>query len=184
MPEALHWTENDEANRLLAADPLALLIGMLLDQQFPMERAFLGPHVLAGRMGGVLDLDAIIETPEEDLVKLFQGPPAVHRFPGSMAIRTQAMCRHIADSHDGDAASIWTEAADGGDLLKRLKALPGYGDAKARVFVGILGKRFEAAPPGWEEAAADWASIADVVSFDDVSELRMRKREAKAKKKS
>jgi uncharacterized HhH-GPD family protein len=176
---ALPWTEDDDANRLLAADPLALLIGMLLDQQFPMERAFLGPHLLATRLGRGLDAADLADMDEERLTAIFKGPPAIHRFPGSMAKRTQALCRAIVDDYDGDASAIWTTAADGAELLRRLQALPGYGTAKARIFVGVLGKRLGAAPPGWEDAAADWPSIADVAAFDDVFTLREQKRAKK-----
>lgn len=179
MVEALHWTENEEANRLLARDPLALLIGMLLDQQFPMERAFLGPHLLSDRLRCDLDATAIAEADEEDLVTIFKGPPAIHRYPGSMARRTQALCRAVVDEYGGEAAQIWTTASDAADLLERLQALPGYGVQKSRIFVGILGKRIDAAPEGWEEAAADWPSIADVAVFEDVFDLRAKKRAMK-----
>ena len=183
--DALHWTDDKDANRLLAEDPLALLIGMLLDQQFPMERAFYGPYLLSQRLGIDLDADSIASMDEEALVELFKGPPAIHRYPGSMAKRTQALCRVVVDEYEGDAALVWKTAADGADLLRRLEALPGYGKAKSRVFVGILGKRLGVAPEGWEEKAADWPSIADVVVFDDVFVLREKKRAMKeaAKKK-
>lgn len=183
-PAALHFTEDDDANRLLAADPLALLIGMLLDQQFPMERAFLSPHLLRQRLGGTLDAGAIAARDEEDLVEIFRGPPALHRFPGSMAGRTRALCEVVDAEYGGDASSIWTTAADGRELLKRLEALPGFGKAKARIFVGVVGKRLGAGPPGWEQAAADWPSIADVDSFDRVVVLREQKRAAKAAKRA
>ncbi|MCB2223810.1 MAG: Fe-S cluster assembly protein HesB [Actinobacteria bacterium] len=179
-PTSLPFTEDEAANRLLATDPLALLIGMLLDQQFPMERAFLSPHLLAGRLGGTLDAGAIAATSEDDLIDVFRGPPALHRFPGSMAARTRAMCEVIAGEYDGDAAAIWRTAADGRDLLRRLEALPGFGKAKARIFVGVVGKRLGAGPPGWEDSAADWPSIADVDSFDKVQVLREQKRARKA----
>ncbi len=177
--DALHWTENEDANRLLAVDPLALLMGMLLDQQFPMERAFFGPFLLSQRLGRDLDAADIASIDEEELITLFKGPPAIHRFPGSMAKRTQSLCQFIVDEYRGDAAQIWTTASDAAELLKRLKALPGYGVAKSRIFVGILGKRLQVAPAGWEEAAADWPSIADVAAFEDVLELREKKRAMK-----
>jgi uncharacterized HhH-GPD family protein len=181
-PSALHFTEDADANRLLAADPLALLIGMLLDQQFPMERAFLSPHLLEERLGGSLDPEAIAGMDEEALVEVFRGPPALHRYPGSMAKRTAALCAHLLAEYDGDAAQVWEGAADGDDLYHRLRALPGFGESKARIFVGVLGKRLGAGPPGWEGVAADWPSIADVASFEDVADLRERKRAMKEAK--
>lgn len=177
--DALYWTENEEANRLLGRDPLALLIGMLLDQQFPMERAFFGPYLLSQRLGRDLDAAEIAEANEEELVEIFKGPPAIHRYPGSMAKRTQALCRTLVDEYGGNAAEVWETAPDGKELLKRLKALPGFGPSKSQVFVGILGKRLDSAPDGWEEVAADWPSIADVAAFEDVFDLREKKRAMK-----
>ena len=182
-PEQLNFTESADANRLLATDPLALLIGMLLDQQFPMERAFFGPQLLKERLGRDLDVKDLASRDPEQLAEIFQGPPAIHRYWGSMAKRTQDLCQTIVDDYEGEAARVWTEAADGKDLLKRLKALPGFGDGKSRVFIGVLGKRLGVAPKGWEEVAADWPSIADVASFEDVTVLREQKRAMKAKKK-
>ncbi len=181
-PDQLHFTEDDEANRLLARDGLALLIGMLLDQQFPMERAFYGPQLLRERMGEDLSADRIAHWNPEELAGFFQGPPAVHRYWGSMSKRTQALCQAIVDDYEGRAENLWETAETGAELLKRLKALPGFGDAKARIFVGLLGKRLGVRPEGWEEKAADWPSIADVASFDDVATLREQKKAMKAKK--
>lgn len=182
-PEHLHFTESTEANRLLARDGLALLIGMLLDQQFPMERAFYGPQLLKERLGEDLDAGRIAGWDPDEMVAVFKGPPAIHRFPGSMAKRTQDLCRALVDDYDGEADRIWETADDGTELLKRLKALPGFGDAKARIFVGVLGKRLGVAPKGWEAQAADWPSIADVATFEDVAVLRSRKREMKESRK-
>jgi uncharacterized HhH-GPD family protein len=182
-PEQLHFTESDDANRLLATDDLAVLIGMLLDQQFPMERAFLGPQLLKERLGEDLDAARINRTDLSRLEEVFKGPPAIHRYPASMAKRTQDMCQVIVDEYDGDASRIWATAGNGKELLKRLKALPGFGEGKSRIFVGLLGKRLGIRPEGWEEAAADWPSIADVSTFDDVLELREQKRQMKQKKK-
>ena len=181
MPEQLFFTESEDANRLLASDGLALMIGMLLDQQFPMERAFYGPYLLAERLGEDLDAARLASMDPDELETIFKGPPAIHRFPGSMARRTQEMCRVIADEYDNRAENVWETAGDAGELLKRLKALPGWGEAKSRIFVGVLGKRLGAAPSGWEEKAADWPSIADVARSDDVLVLREQKREMKAK---
>ena len=135
-PDALPFTESEDANRLLATDPLALMIGMLLDQQFPMERAFLSPYLLAERLEvDRLDAAAIADSDTERLIDVFKGPPALHRFPGSMAKRAQSLCRVIADDYDNDAASVWTTSTDGAEFLKRLKALPGFGDAKANAML-------------------------------------------------
>lgn len=183
MVETLHWTDDEDANRLLARDPLALLIGMLLDQQFPMERAFFGPHLLSRRLGRDLDAVDIAARDEDELIVHFKGPPAIHRYPASMAKRTQALCRAIVDDYGGDAAKVWTTSDDAGELLTRLRALPGYGNEKSRIFIGILGKRLDVAPKGWEQKAADWPSIADVAVFDDVFVLREQKRAMKEAKK-
>lgn len=181
-PTSLPWTESEAANRLLASDPLALMIGMLLDQQFPMERAFYGPYLLAQRLGVErLDAAEIGSWDPEGLAEIFRGPPAIHRFPGSMAARTQSLCQVVADEYEGDAAAVWRTAADGHELRRRLEALPGFGKAKARIFVGVVGARLGEGPPGWEEAAADWPSIADVARWEDISEVRRRKKEAKAR---
>jgi uncharacterized HhH-GPD family protein len=181
VPDSLPWTQHDDANVLLATDPLALLIGMLLDQQFPMERAFYSPYVLVERLGTGLDAAAIAAHAEESFIEIFKGPPALHRFPGSMAKRTQALCAAVAEHYGGDAAAIWRTAADGDELYRRLRELPGYGDAKARIFVGIVGKRLGEGPAGWEEVAADWPSIADVDDFEKVYELREQKKAMKKK---
>ncbi len=182
-PDALHFTESEEANRLLATDGLALLIGMLLDQQFPMERAFHGPQLLRERLGEELDATRISEKDPEDVESMFKGPPAIHRFPSSMAKRTQALCEAIVDDYDGRAENVWKTASDASELLRRLKALPGFGVAKSRIFIGVLGKRLDLDIEGWEDKAADWPSIADVETFDDVATLREQKREMKKKKK-
>lgn len=182
-PDLLQFTESDEANRLLATDGLALLIGMLLDQQFPMERAFYGPQLLKERLGEDLDAARIGGWDPEEIEEVFRGPPAIHRYPASMGKRTQALCASIVDDYEGRAENIWETAEDGAELLRRLKALPGFGDAKARIFLGVLGKRLGVAPPGWEEKAADWPSVADVATFDDVATLREQKKAMKAAKK-
>lgn len=178
-PTELHFTESQEANRLLATDGLALLIGMLLDQQFPMERAFLGPQLLKERLGEDLDAGRIADWDPDEMESIFRGPPAIHRYPAAMGKRTQALCQVIVDEYEGRAETIWETASTGTELLKRLKALPGFGVAKARIFVGVLGKRLGVAPEGWEEKAADWPSIADVAAFDDVLVLREQKRAMK-----
>jgi len=184
QPDQLHFTESEEANRLLANDGLALLIGMLLDQQFPMERAFFGPQLLKERMGEDLDAARIADWDPEAMEAIFKGPPAIHRYPASMGKRTQALCRVLVDEYEGRAENVWETSENGAELLARLKALPGFGVGKSRVFVGILGKRVGFEVDGWEEKAADWPSIADVATFDDVATLREQKRAMKAAKKA
>lgn len=182
-PDVLNFTESVEANRLLATDGLALLIGMLLDQQFPMERAFYGPQLLKERLGEDLDEARIAAWDPEEMESVFRGPPAIHRYPASMGKRTQDLCQALVDEYDGLAENLWDTASDGAELLARLKALPGFGVGKSRIFVGLLGKRMGVRPEGWEAAAADWPSIADVATFDDVATLREQKRAMKAAKK-
>lgn len=182
MPHSLPFTDNEDANRLLATNPVATMIGMLLDQQYPMERAFFSPHLLRERLGGDLSAESVAALDDEAVESIFKGPPALHRFPGSMGRRARDLCRAIVEDYDGDAAAVWTGAADGADLYRRLRALPGFGEAKARVFIAIVGKRLGAGPPGWEDEAADWLTIADVDSFEKIAELREYKRAKKAKK--
>jgi uncharacterized HhH-GPD family protein len=180
-PQSLPWTGDAQADRLLATNPFALLTGMLLDQQFPMERAFYGPHLLQQRLQAhQLTPEVVVATDPELLEQVFKGPPAIHRFPGSMARRTQELARFLVDHYDGDTARIWASAGSGAELLGRLEELPGFGKAKARIFVGVVGKRLAAGPPGWEEVAADWPSIADVARWEDVALLRQQKRDMKA----
>lgn len=182
-PDKLYFTESDDANGLLASDGLALLIGMLLDQQFPMERAFYGPQLLKERLGEDLDSERIANWDPEALAAIFQGPPAIHRYWSAMSKRTQALCQVLIDDYHGRAENVWESVESGAELFKRLRALPGFGEAKSRIFVGLLGKRLGVQPEGWEEQAADWASIADVASFDDVAVLREKKKAAKEAKK-
>src|SRR5690242_1103974 len=182
-PEALYFTADPEANRLLAQEPLAVLIGMLLDQQVTMEWAFGAPLLLKRRLGvDRLDAAAIAAMDPAVLDGVFRDKPALHRYPGSMAKRTHDLCTYIVDNYHGRTEAIWTGAATGEELLARVLALPGFGKDKARIFVALLGKRLGVQPPGWEHAAADWASIADVDSFERISEIRDKKRAAKAAK--
>lgn len=179
----LPWTGDADADRLLAENPLALMLGMLLDQQVKMEWAFRAPHLLQERLGKPLDAREIAGMDPDDFVALFVEKPALHRFPGSMGKRAYALCEVIAEEYDGAADQVWKGASDGGDFYKRLRALPGFGEAKARIFVGVVGKRLGEAPAGWEEHAADWASIADVDTFEKIEDIREAKRLAKEAKK-
>lgn len=179
MATVLHFTEDTEANRLLGSDSLALLIGMLLDQQIPMERAFLGPHLLAQRLGASLDAGVISAMSEEDLVEVFRQKPALHRFPANMAKRTRTLCAYLVDTYGGNAATVWASASSGEDLYDRIMDLPGFGEGKARTLVAILGKRLGVAPPGWEKHAPDHMCLADVETFEDVATYREFKRSQK-----
>jgi uncharacterized HhH-GPD family protein len=181
MP-TMHITGEKDADALLGRDPLALLIGMCLDQQIPMEKAFSGPYVLTERLGG-LDAAAIAEHP--DLGAVMAQVPAVHRFPGSMATRVQQLCRALVADYGGQAENVWADVPDGRELLRRMKALPGFGEQKAKIFVALLGKQWGVTPPGWREAAGDYGaegalkSVADVVSRETLLEVRAYKQAAK-----
>lgn len=186
---ALCLTQDTEADELLSHNPLALLLGMLLDQQIPMERAFAGPHTLVERLGE-LDAHEIAGTDPEEFAAACAGPPAIHRFPGSMAKRIQTLCSYLDDTYDGDVTQLWTaDAPDGKEVLKRLKALPGFGDQKARIFLALLGKQWGVQPAGWRAAAGAYGeqtarrSIADVVDQATLEEVRAFKKEQKAAKK-
>ncbi|WP_433609323.1 HhH-GPD-type base excision DNA repair protein [Prescottella agglutinans] len=190
MALTLNLVGDPEADALLASDPLALLIGMLLDQQVPMETAFAGPKKLDDRLGG-LDVHKIAQMNPDDFIAVCAQPPAVHRFPKSMGERIQSLCGYIVEHYDGDTAAIWTSGdPDGKEVLKRLKALPGYGDQKARIFLALLGKQIGVQPKGWREAAGSYGdegsrrSIADVVDRQTLLEVREFKQAAKAAAKA
>ena len=181
----LRVTGNEEADELLNTDPLALLLGMLLDQQVPMEWAFGAPAKLRERLGGRLDATEIAAMDPEAFAATFGQKPSLHRYWGSMATRAQALCQALVDGYGGRAEQVWEEAATGADLYARLKALPGFGDEKSRIFMAVLAKRFGVRPPGWEEAAAPFSdatrrSAADVVSPETLEEVRAYKRAKKA----
>jgi uncharacterized HhH-GPD family protein len=186
MQGDLYITGDPEADRLLNSDPLALLVGMLLDQQVPMEWAFGSPLRLKERLGGELDAISIASMPLDELEDVFRGPPALHRYPGSMAKRTQQMCRHLVEHHGGRAEAVWADAATGDELYARLRAIPGYGGEKAKIFMALLAKRFGVRPPGWEELAQPFSdathrSVADVDSAEALLEVRAFKQMMKAK---
>ena len=176
-----------DADALLDRDPLALLVGMLLDQQFPMERAFAGPYLLAQRMGvDHLNVYDIAEHDPETFAKLFAGPPAIHRFPGAMAGRVQELARLLVAEYDGRAEAVWEGAKSGAQLHTRLEGLPGFGAQKARIFVALLGKQRGVRPRGWREAAGPYGengsfrSVADVTSPESLQKVRDHKKEMKA----
>jgi uncharacterized HhH-GPD family protein len=183
---ALHITGDAEADGLLSDNPLALLIGMLLDQQIAMETAFAGPAKIRDRFGRI-DAAAIADADPDAFVEIFRQTPAVHRFPGSMAARVQALCRAVADDWAGDARAIWTrDDPDGREVLARLRALPGFGEQKARIFLALLGKQCGLAADGWREAAGaygeenSYRSVADIVDAESLTRVRETKRAAKA----
>lgn len=189
MKGDLAVTGDTEADKLLNTEPLALLLGMLLDQQIPMERAFIAPLWLRQRLGRRLEAGAIAAADPVAFEAVFRGPPALHRFPRSMGTRVQAACAHVVAEHGGDAAAIWAGARDGADLLARLRAVPGYGDEKARIFIAILAKRFGVRPPGWEAAAGAFAddnprSVADIVDPGSFARVRAWKQAQKAAKRT
>lgn len=186
MTPTLRLVGDLDADRLLATDRLALLIGMLLDQQVKIEIAFLGPKKLADRMGG-LAVDKIADMDPDEFAAICSTPPAIHRFPGSMAKRIQALCRHLLDSYGGDVDAIWQrDNPDGAEVLKRLKALPGFGEQKARIFLALLGKQVGVQPPGWRAAAGPYGqagtclSVADIVDQKTLDAVRTFKQAAKA----
>jgi len=186
----LHFTGDEAADALLTRDPFALLAGMLLDQQMPMERAFSGPWRLAQRLNAEsLDPRRIAAMDRESFAAIMATPPAVHRFPGSMATRLQGLARHVVDAYDGDAAALWSTAGSGDELLARLTALPGFGEQKARIFVAVLGKRLGIHPPGWREAAGQYGtagsrrSVADVEDADSIAQVRAYKQAHKQETK-
>lgn len=180
---SLNLTGDADADQLLDSDPFALLVGMLLDQQYPMEAAFAGPLKIVQRVGNI-DVATVAEYDPEGFAALCATPPAVHRYPGSMAKRIQELASYLMSEYDGDPTRIWTDGdPDGKTVLKRLKALPGYGEQKARIFLALLGKQRGVEPRGWREAAGAYGeegsrrSIADVVDAQTLQEVRTFKKE-------
>jgi uncharacterized HhH-GPD family protein len=182
----LRLAQDREADEFLSRDPLALLLGMLLDQQFPMERAFASPWLLAQRLGRQrLDAAEIVAWDPDDFAKQMAGPPALHRYPGSMALRIKAVCAYLVDTYGGDAGGLWRDAATGAELLKRIRALPGFGEQKSRILVALLGKQLGVRPEGWREAAGPYGqegshrSVADVTGPESLAQVRAFKQAAK-----
>ncbi|WP_326545671.1 HhH-GPD-type base excision DNA repair protein [Mycolicibacterium sp. ND9-15] len=189
MPR-LQLVQDPAADELLESNPFALLTGMLLDQQYPMEAAFAGPKKIADRLGG-FDVREIGDYDPEKFIELCSKTPAIHRFPGSMAKRVQALAQLIVDRYDADAAALWTAGdPDGAEVLRRLKALPGFGEQKAKIFLALLGKQYGVSPQGWRKAAGDYGkagsflSVADVVDAGSLEKVRSYRKQAKAAAKA
>jgi uncharacterized HhH-GPD family protein len=175
-----------EANDLLNRDPLAMLLGLTLDQQITMEKAFTSPWVLVQRLGHVPTAAELADFDPEALIAIFAQPPALHRFPKAMATRVQEVCRVLVDRYDGDAAALWRDAPEGAELFKRIHALPGFGKQKAQILVALLGKQYDVQPPGWRDAAGGYGevdayrSVADIVDEESLAKVRAYKKQAKA----
>ena len=188
--KTLCLAQNPDADRLLTDSPLALLIGMVLDQQIPLEWAFTGPLTLKQRLGRDLDAADLAGRDPDALAKVFATPPALHRFPGSMAGRVQEMCRVVAEDYDNDAANVWAGVKDANELLKRIEALPGFGKMKAKIFLALLGKQLGVRPKGWREASGDFGadrsykSVADITDGKSLEKVRAYKKEMKAAAKA
>ena len=188
--KTLCLAQNPDADRLLTDSPLALLIGMVLDQQIPLEWAFTCPLTLTQRLGRDLDAADLASRDPDALAKVFSTPPALHRFPGSMAGRVQEMCRVIADDYGNDATNVWADVKDAGQLLKRIESLPGFGKMKAKIFLALLGKQLGVRPKGWREAAGEFGedrshkSVADITDGKSLEKVRAYKKEMKAAAKA
>ncbi|MER5384289.1 HhH-GPD-type base excision DNA repair protein [Streptomyces sp. NPDC002688] len=191
MDVTLHLAQQPEADELLGRSPLAALVGMLLDQQVPMEWAFAGPYTIAQRMGAD-DLDAheIASYDPEEFAALLSAKPAVHRYPGSMGKRIHQLCQYLVEHYDGDATAVWKDAETGDELLRRLKELPGFGAQKAQIFLALLGKQLGVRPKGWREAAGSYGepksfrSVADITGPESLAKVRAHKQEMKAAAKA
>ncbi|MFI0485104.1 HhH-GPD-type base excision DNA repair protein [Actinomadura sp. 9N215] len=191
MATKVHLAQRPEADELLGRSPLAALVGMLLDQQIPMEWAFTGPYTIVQRLG-TDDLDAheIAAYDPERFAALLSEKPAVHRYPGSMAKRVQQLCQFVVDNYDGDAEKIWKGVDSGKELFKRLNGLPGFGKQKAQIFLALLGKQYGIRPEGWREAAGAYGeegshrSVADITGPESLAQVRAFKQEQKAAAKA
>lgn len=188
MRRVLRVTGDEASDQLLNESPLAVLLGMLLDQQVPMEWAFRGPSVLKERLGK-LDAKAIVDAGPDALTEAFVEKPALHRFPGSMAKRAYELCEVIVEQYGGDAEAIWRDVTDGKELYRRLRALPGFGDEKTKIFIALLAKQFGVRPAGWEQAAGVFSddtprSVADIDGPETLARVREWKKAQKAKGKS
>jgi uncharacterized HhH-GPD family protein len=176
----IYFTNEDEANQALAENHFALLVGMTLYQQVPVEKAFAGPAVLANRLGKPLDAETIAGMDPQELEDVFREKPALHRFPTNMAKRTQSVASYIVDEYDGDPTGLWEGVDSGAELLSRIKKMPGFGDYKARVYAAVLAQQFGIKPNGWEDSLPDWPNIPEVQSETDRADMKERKKAWKA----
>jgi len=191
MKGTLFVTGDVAIDKLVNTDPLALLIAMVLDQQVLLEKAFRGPYDLRQRLGvAKLDAAALADWEPDELIRAFVTPPALHRYPAAMAGRVQQLCRLVVEQYGGRPDRIWRTAADGTELLARVKALPGFGEQKARIFVALLGKQLGVDVPGWREAASPFGdegshcSVADITGPESLSKVRAYKQQMKAAAKA
>ena len=183
MSDSLPYTNDAAANTLITDDAFALLVGIVLYQQVPIETAFAGPARLRDRLGG-LDPHLIAEMDPEALEAAFKEKPAVHRFPGNMSKRVQGVAAHVATEYNGDTSAIWADVDTADDLMRRLKQVPGFGDYKARIYLAVLAQRFGVRPDGWEAFLPDWPNISEIDTPADRADLKERKKAWKAAQKS
>ena len=182
VPKALPFTQDEDAQALLAANPVALATGMVLYQQIPVEKAFVGPALLQQRLGKELSAPAVAATSIDDLVAMFRETPAIHRFPANMAKRVHSTCLYIVEELDDSVTSVWEDVDEAAKVIKNMKKLPGFGDYKARVYFGVVSKWWDVKPAGWKDFVPDWPSIVDVDSLEDLAELKARKKAWKESK--
>jgi len=178
-PELLPFTGNEEADKLIASDPIALLVGFALDQQVTVQKAFSGPLEIRRRLGH-LDPARIAAMDPVELAGIFRERPAIHRFPAAMAERVQALCAFVVERYDGDASRVWTEAESGADLRRRLSELPGIGDMKVRSLLALLIKQYGVRPPGWETELPEHPTLGGVTTAEELAEYQAQKRAHKA----
>ncbi|NNC73912.1 MAG: Fe-S cluster assembly protein HesB [Acidimicrobiia bacterium] len=176
-PKLLPYTAEPAANELLASNDVALIVGLVLYQQVPIEKAFIGPYLLAERLGGELDAATIAAYDPEELEGIFKEKPALHRFPGSMAKRVQAVCSSLVEEYGGEPSGLWSgDEMTAGTIKKRMMALPGFGEYKARVYLGVLAERFGLKPDGWEAVVPDWPYVGEIYDFAELDEFKARKK--------
>ena len=180
-PKTLPFTPDEAAQALLAAKPIALMTGLVLYQQIPVEKAFAGPAVLQERLGKELSAAAVAATDLDKLVEIFRETPAIHRFPANMAKRVHGTCTYVIEELDDDIPSLWSDADDAATVIRHMKKLPGFGDYKARVYFGVVSKWWDVKPAGWKDVVPDWPSIVDVDTLADLDDLKARKKAWKEK---
>jgi uncharacterized HhH-GPD family protein len=181
MPD-IYFTTTDEANQLIAEDAFALVVGLAIYQQIPTEKAFAGPYALKERLGGKLDAATVASMDPDKLDAIFREVPAIHRFPSNMAKRVQAVSQYVLDEYGGDASAIWTDVKTADELIARLQAIPGFGEYKARLTLGVLAKHYGVKPRGYTKYLPDWPSVADISTPEGLAELKARKKAWKAAK--